>query len=92
MLGADGPRTYLMLFQNNAELRATGGIPGSFATITARNGKISLGRQGDAGTIGRFDAPPIPLTPDERALFGLNLGPLSPGRQLHPGLPAVGRS
>jgi hypothetical protein len=74
MLGADGPRTYLLLFQNNAEVRATGGIPGSFATLTADEGVISLGRQGDARTIGRFDEPPISLTSDERRLFGLNLG------------------
>ncbi|MGH3370707.1 MAG: DUF4012 domain-containing protein, partial [Nocardioidaceae bacterium] len=31
MLGADEPRSYLLLFQNNAEVRATGGIPGAFA-------------------------------------------------------------
>ncbi len=74
MLGADGRRTYLMLFQNNAEIRSTGGIPGSFATLVADHGTLSLGEQGDARTIGRFAEPPIPLTADERALFGLNLG------------------
>jgi hypothetical protein len=74
MLGADGPRRYLFAFQNNAEIRATGGIPGSFATITANNGKVRLGRQDDAGTIGRFDEPPVPLTSQEKALFGEALG------------------
>lgn len=74
MLGADGPRTYLLLFQNNAEVRATGGIPGAFATVTAKNGRISLGQQGDASTIGRFENPPVRLTADEKALYGLNMG------------------
>jgi hypothetical protein len=74
MLGADGPRSYLLLFQNNAELRATGGIPGSFAIINARNGKVSIGAQGDAQTIGKFDEPPIPLSKDERTLFGEKMG------------------
>ena len=74
MLGAQGRRTYLLLFQNNAEIRSTGGIPGSFATVVADHGTISLGEQGDAGTIGRFAEPPIPLTADERKLFGLNMG------------------
>ena len=74
MLGAGGKRTYLLLFQNNAEVRATGGIPGSFATVVAEDGRIRLASQSDADAIGRFDAPPSPLTADERALFGENLG------------------
>ena len=36
MLGSDGPRTYLVVFQNPAELRATGGIFGSYALVTGR--------------------------------------------------------
>jgi hypothetical protein len=74
MLGADGRRDYLLLFQNNAEVRATGGIPGSFAVVSAEDGRVRLGSQGDAATIGRFDSPPIPLTADERTLYGENLG------------------
>ena len=73
MLGSEGPRSYLLLFQNNAEPRATGGIPGSFAVVRARDGRISIGRQGDASTIGGFDRPVVPLSPDERALFGTGL-------------------
>jgi len=43
ILGFDGPRTYLLVFQNNAEARATGGMFGSFAVVTADHGTISLG-------------------------------------------------
>lgn len=43
MLGGDGARTYLVLAQNNAELRSTGGLPGSWGTITIDNGVISMG-------------------------------------------------
>ena len=74
MLGGSGRRTYLFLFQNNAEVRATGGIPGAFATITADRGKLTLGRQDDAKTIGAFRRPPTPLTAQERAVFGPGLG------------------
>jgi hypothetical protein len=74
MLGADGERRYLFMFQNNAEIRSTGGIPGALAVITAKDGRLTLGRQGDAGSIGRFDRPPTPLTPAERRLFGRDLG------------------
>ncbi len=74
MLGAGGRRDYLLLFQNNAEVRATGGIPGSFAVVTAEGGRVRLGSQGDAATIGRFERSPVAITADERALYGENLG------------------
>ncbi len=41
-LGADGPRTYLIGFENDAEIRATGGIPGAFALLRADHGKLTL--------------------------------------------------
>ena len=74
MLGAEGPRTYLVLFQNNAEVRATGGIPGAFATITADDGRIALGAQGSAADIGMLEKPPLPLTEEELALFQEKMG------------------
>lgn len=74
MLGADEERTYLVLFQNNAEVRATGGIPGAWATMTARDGHITLGEQGSAGDIGRLEAPPLDLTEEELGLYGDRLG------------------
>ena len=48
MLGADGPRTYLVLFQNNAEVRATGGMPGAFIVIEANDGAVTVVDQGSA--------------------------------------------
>lgn len=38
--GSDGPRRYLLVFQNNAELRPTGGFIGSFAVLDVKNGQI----------------------------------------------------
>jgi hypothetical protein len=74
MLGGDGARRYLLVFQNNAELRSLGGIGGAFAVLTAKDGKLSLDRQGDATTIGALDRPVLPLSQEERALFGDILG------------------
>ncbi len=91
MLGADGPRTYLLLFQNNAELRSTGGIPGAFATITADHGKVSLGKQGDASTIGHFDKPPIALTAQERLVFGDKIGQFAQDVNYTPDFPLSAR-
>ena len=46
MLGANGPRTYMITFENNAEMRGIGGLPGAFAILHADNGKLSFSRFG----------------------------------------------
>ncbi|KWX57719.1 hypothetical protein ASJ79_10700 [Mycobacterium sp. NAZ190054] len=38
MMGADGPRTYFMGFQTNAEARGTGGLLGGFGVLRFENG------------------------------------------------------
>lgn len=38
MMGADGPRTYFMGFQTNAEARGTGGLLGAFGILHVDNG------------------------------------------------------
>ena len=43
MLGANGTRDYLVIAQNNAETRATGGFYGSYGKISIDNGDISVG-------------------------------------------------
>ncbi|OGM75157.1 hypothetical protein A2382_04325 [Candidatus Woesebacteria bacterium RIFOXYB1_FULL_38_16] len=40
LLGKDTPKNYLVLLQNNMELRPTGGFIGSFATISFSGGKL----------------------------------------------------
>ena len=42
MLGADGPRSYLIAFQNNAEARGTGGILGGFGIVRFDNGRPTV--------------------------------------------------
>lgn len=41
ILGYHGEKTYLLLFQNNGELRPTGGFIGSVGEITLLNGKVT---------------------------------------------------
>ena len=48
MMGADGPRTYFMGFQTNAEARGTGGLLGGFGILRFDDGAASVddaGRQ-----------------------------------------------
>ncbi|APE19228.1 hypothetical protein BOH72_16890 [Mycobacterium sp. WY10] len=42
MLGADGPRSYFMGFQTNAEARGTGGLLGGFGVLRFDDGKPSV--------------------------------------------------
>lgn len=41
LLGAEGKKRYLLLFQNNTELRPTGGFIGSFAVLDVARGEIT---------------------------------------------------
>ncbi len=54
MLGAQERRRYLLLIQNNAEVRSLGGIPGSWAVIEADRGRVRMTEQGSA-----IDVPPV---------------------------------
>ncbi|MET7514569.1 DUF4012 domain-containing protein [Streptomyces sp. NPDC005480] len=47
MLGAHGPRRYILAFQNTAEARGTGGLPGAFAVLRADRGRLSFERFGN---------------------------------------------
>jgi len=69
MLGADGPRTTLLLVQNNSEWRATGGIPGAVIELRTDGGRIEFGHQSSGGEIGEFDAPVLPVTAAEEELY-----------------------
>jgi hypothetical protein len=44
MLGKDGPKRYFLTFQNEAEARGTGGLPGAFAIVEANHGRLRFAR------------------------------------------------
>ncbi len=74
VLGAKERRNYLLVFQNNAEIRATGGLPGAMSIVTTEDGRISLGRQDSANRFGERATPVLPLTKDEKAVYTEKLG------------------
>jgi hypothetical protein len=43
IFGGNGPRTYLIVLLNNAELRGAGGIPSGLGTLEVDEGRLSLG-------------------------------------------------
>ncbi|MCW2556883.1 MAG: hypothetical protein JWP55_847 [Mycobacterium sp.] len=69
MLGGQGTRHYLLLIQNNAEVRATGGISGSFAILKAKQGRLSMGFQGSIQDLKPFVNPVVKMTADEASVF-----------------------
>lgn len=74
MLGNDGDRRYLLLFQNNAELRAGGGIPGAVALLDVKDGAIHLSNQASGSSFGQTEQPVLPLSTDTQGLYGAITG------------------
>lgn len=70
MLGDAEPRNYLLIFQNPAELRSTGGIPGAMALIHTEDGKIDLAQQSSSSDFPHYGAPVIDLPDETRGLYG----------------------
>ncbi|WP_091231762.1 DUF4012 domain-containing protein [Microbacterium sp. 3J1] len=68
MLGAEGPRYYVLAMQNNAELRSSGGIVGAIALVLAEGGRISLVQQASTADFPPLDAP-LPVSESTIALF-----------------------
>lgn len=74
MLGQSGPREYLVLSLNNAEVRAAGGIPGALSVIRIDVGRISLVAQSPGSAMGERSDPVLPLSAAEEALYRPLLG------------------
>jgi hypothetical protein len=90
MLGADGPRTYALLFLNNAELRASGGIPGSWAILRADHGQIEIVNQGSAADVNaRMKSVAVP--PDIAAVYTGVAGTFFQDVTLTPNFPAAAK-
>ncbi|MFH1175331.1 MAG: DUF4012 domain-containing protein [bacterium] len=65
ILGSENPKKYLLLFQNNSELRANGGFIGSFGVVDIYKGKASEikidGIYNPAGQLLEKIIPPLPF-------------------------------
>jgi len=68
MLGQDGPKRYFLAFQNEAEARGTGGLPGAFAIVEADHGKLAFTRMGSDTTLSGI-ASNVNFGPDYHQLY-----------------------
>jgi hypothetical protein len=69
MMGADGPRTYFMGFQTNAEARGTGGLLGGVGILRFDNGTATVDTLGPNTELGGASAP-IDLGPEFAQVYG----------------------
>jgi hypothetical protein len=84
-LGAEAPRRYVVMFQNNAESRALGGTALSFAVISIDKGKIVFDETIPAGFKNFVTSTPVLPQPDGVAeLFNGELGNFIPNNTLRP--------
>ena len=68
MLGADGQtRNYLVVAENNVEIRANGGYGGSQGVISVTDGKLEIGDFQPKMSLGIENA--LPVTDEEEVLF-----------------------
>jgi hypothetical protein len=70
MLGETKARNYLLIIQNPAELRSTGGLPGSIAILHAVGGQLTMGFQGSATDVKGFTGPVVKLPKDTEQMYG----------------------
>lgn len=88
MMGESGPRHYLLLVENNAEVRATGGIPGALAVLSFDNGRMSLAGQTSAGKLGTF-SPALQVDGDQSHIYSSRLGKFMQDVNLTPDFPTA---
>lgn len=87
MLGADGPRTYLVLALNSAEARAPGGIVGTVLAVQADDGAVQIVDRRTTDQLPPLDDAVAPLTDEEVATWGDRLGRFVQNAVLTPDFP-----
>jgi hypothetical protein len=91
MLGSVEPRNYLVLVQNNAEVRAIGGLPGALAVLRIHNGKINLTAQASGSDLGKF-IPGVAVDPAQERIYTNRLGAYISDVNLTPDFPTAART
>lgn len=88
MLGSEAKRNYLLVIQNNAESRASGGIPGALAIISLDKGKLVLGPQSNAGALGPM-SPIVQVDTEQQQIYSGRMGKFMQDVNLTPDFPTA---
>ncbi len=70
LLGADGERSWLVLLQNPAEARGSGGFVGGYVVIRADGGRLTVESTGTSADLATTPIPEDAATEDERVMWG----------------------
>lgn len=89
-LGEEVPRTYLLMFQGNSELRASGGNPAALALVTATGGRIELTTQATSVQFANArDQSIVPLDAETESLYSDIIGRWIPNMTATPDFPTT---
>ncbi|WP_312168302.1 DUF4012 domain-containing protein [Microbacterium sp.] len=69
LLGGDGAKNYLLVFQNNAETLALGGSAAAQTLVKVDGGKIEMGSQGNSGSYQNGVAVDVEVPPSAIELY-----------------------
>ncbi len=70
VMGSQSPKKYLLVFQNSAESRGTGGIIGAYAEIQVYHGTVTVLRQGSNVGLKSLNEIPIAMPDEYNNLWG----------------------
>ena len=90
-LDDSGPHTYLVIGENNAELRASGGLPASWGTMRVEDGVLEVSDFIADTAIARQSEPVTALTLEEGSLFGDKLATIAHDVNITPDFPRTGQ-
>ncbi|MEO8223093.1 MAG: DUF4012 domain-containing protein, partial [Specibacter sp.] len=88
MMGGSDPRNYLLLIQNSAEVRATGGSSSALAVLRTDKGKIQLSTQDSSTGMGVFD-PAIKVDKAQEAIYTNRMGSYMQNVNMTPDFPTA---
>lgn len=92
LLGGNGDRRYLVVFQNDAESRGLGGIPGAYAVLDANQGRLRFVRFGSDVDLSGAVASPAALPASLRSMYGtLGMTDTAQNATLSPDFPTDAR-
>lgn len=91
-LNGEQPQTYLVLAENNSELRATGGLPGAWGTLTVAGGVLSLSDFVPDTSVSIQDESVISLTSEEMNLYGDEMGRIPHDVNITPDFPRAAQA
>lgn len=88
LLGSGTTRRYLLMIQNSAEVRASGGIPGALAVLTLQNGEPTLDHQMSATELGEM-SPTLSVDDQQVQIYTSRLGKYMQDVNLTPDFPTA---